>query len=924
MQTTPIRKADLEKLAASDATDLAEVVVSFVEQDDPTPDTPAREGVWSLSTFQQQLQRASYQRSKRRRIEAAREAWQRFLAQTDPPPPPRFEIADMLVGLYERRSEQGRASLLLLAKDAPLVFGIFGGLKRIYKRAEEAYDFELFASLAVRFDLEAQNHRRRSEGVASRGTLVYLRRRAWRYVRSLALALPRLYALLAAQVLARVPESAHFEGLHIASNIVGKQKKVRPKRRGRGRAGKTNPPVATNSMPFEDAWKLGPEPLLYLIEAAEHESAASFAITLVRKHFPDVLRSPNVEWLERLCYRPVEPVHELLVELLASTPELHQAKLRERGLHDGVLALLTSPCEKARTYAIAYARAHAADMPVERLLRLADESRMYERFGNTYEDTVKFATEMLTAKAPRDLGIVHLGQMLEIDGTQEWAKRSILKSFGREDVPESWLVDMIYGGDTQRAFALEFIEKKYPRGAIGPTFFVRVLDDPRQANSYYATREAMNALGKVPLVSIDAAWLLSALTREGLSQGIAEMLQKADALPAGIDVAKLKELVFHPKYREIALQVLGNSKLVSPRDLGLGWLLALAKRADVTLHDFAHRILLQSMKPADFDENGKHEAGVARLFALASGAKEPEPVRAFAQTYLRCHHPILGPAQAEAKALGLKAALDRDVYTAARVWPMLYDDRADVRKFGIAIARAELRAWGYHTRVYELGDSPAKEVRTLAHEALLGAGDATADPSCTLAPEELSASGVLGMAESREQRTREVAMELFRRHYQRLGGADKLGWLMQSADREVQRFAVRILWEKHRPRALPDGYKPPKSSGEVFERAGDFTDLDALRTLLRSVLLTLPPGRSKEARDTTGRRRLPASIVKRNVVEIVRDLGLADAAFAQLVVPILSEMVGSAAKGEQQACLATLAHLDRAHPGVAQFARGGA
>lgn len=922
MQTTPIWKADLEKLAASDATDLAEVIVSFVEQDDPTPDTPPREGVWSFSTFQEQLRQASGQRSKRRRSEAAREAWQRFLAQTDSPPPPRLALADMLVALYERRSEQTRASLLLLAKDAPLVFGIFGGLKRIYKRAEEAYDFELFASLAVRFDMEAQNHRRRTEGVASRGTLVYLRRRAWRYVRSLGLALPRLYALLAAQVLARVPESAPFESLHLASSIVGKQKTARRKRR-RGRAAKTNTPVPTNSTPFEEAWKLGPEPLLYLIEAAEHPSAASFAITLVRKHFSDVLRSPDVGWLERLCYRSVEPVHELLVELLASTPELHQSKLRERGLHDGVLALLTSPCEKARTYAIAYARAHAVDMPVERLLRLADESRMDERFGNTYDATAKFAVEALKAKAPRDLGIVHLGQMLEIDGTQEWSKRSILKSFGREDVPESWLVDMIYGGDTQAAFALEFIEKKYPRGAIGPAFFMRVLDDPRQTDNYRATSEAMSALGKVPLVSIDAAWLLSALTREGLSHGIGEMLQKADALPAGIDVAKLKELVFHPMHREIALVVLGNSKLVSPRDLGLGWLLGLAKRADATLHDFAHRILLQSMKPADFDEGGKHEAGVARLFALASGAKEPEPVRAFAQTYLRCHHPILGPTQTEAKALGLKAALERDVYTAARVWPMLYDDRPDVRKFGLSITRTELRVWGYHTRVYELGDSPAKEVRALAHEALLGAGDATADPACTLAPEELSASGVLGMAESREQRTREVAMELFRRHYTRLGGADKLGWLMQSADREVQRFAVRILWEKHRPRSLPDGYKPPKPSGEVFERVGDFTDIDALRTLLRTVLLTLPPGRSKEARDTTGRKRLPASIVKRNVVEIVRDLGLADAAFAKLVVPILSEMVGSAAKGEQQACLATLAHLDRAHPGVAQFAQGG-
>ena len=168
-------------------------------------------------------------------------------------------------------------------------------------------------------------------------------------------------------------------------------------------------------------------------------------------------------------------------------------------------------------------------------------------------------------------------------------------------------------------------------------------------------------------------------------------------------------------------------------------------------------------------------------------------------------------------------------------------------------------------------------------------------------------------------------MELFRRHYARLGGAERLGWLMQSADREVQKFAVRLLWEKHRPRALPAGYKPPKPSGIPFEQAGDFKDTEALRTLLRRTLLALPPGRAKEAADGGApRRRLPASEVKRNVVDIVRDLGLADAAFAELVAPILMEMVGSAAKGEHEGCLAALAHLRRAHPNAVRFVEGGA
>ena len=57
--------------------------------------------------------------------------------------------------------------------------------------------------VAVRFYMEAQNHRRRTEGVASRGTLIYLRRRAWRYVRALGIALPRLYAIAYARSLLR-------------------------------------------------------------------------------------------------------------------------------------------------------------------------------------------------------------------------------------------------------------------------------------------------------------------------------------------------------------------------------------------------------------------------------------------------------------------------------------------------------------------------------------------------------------------------------------------------------------------------------------------------------------------------------------------------------------------------------------------------
>ncbi len=66
--------------------------------------------------------------------------------------------------------------------------------------------------------------------------------------------------------------------------------------------------------------------------------------------------------------------------------------------------------------------------------------------------------------------------------------------------------------------------------------------------------------------------------------------------------------------------------------------------------------------------------------------------------------------------------------------------------------------------------------------------------------------------------------------------------------------------------------------------------------------------------DKHPRRHVPASEAKRNAVEVVRDLGADDPAFAQVVAPVLGEFVGSMARGEWQSCLSALVHLRRAHP----------
>ncbi len=901
-----IQISDLRQLAESDAPDLADAVIAFLGQPDPTFEGTFPEGALDVRRLRQLLWEAYRNRNDdERRVQIA-QAWQRFLAQQKPPPPPRFFLADLLVDLYQHGREQGRAALVEIARAAPLQWGVWGGLKRIYKLAEERHDAELFGVLAYRFDHVVVTGQR---GEVSAGTIYYLRTRAWRWLRQLGRAVPELYPQFAVQTLKHYPPEMSFPGSWVANHIF----RHNGKQYGKGRFWGALPDDLIKDRAYDEAWKRSADPLMLLLESCAADAPAKFAIQGLRKDFPKVLRSVTPAWLERIAARPLGSVHEFVVETLEASPEFHQGKLRGLGLHETVLSLLTSPSGRARQYAIAYAMAHAQDLAAERLAELLEVS---------FNDTVTYATQALQLRPAGALGVPLLGRLLANPKIAGWAGKALDEGFDRTAIPRPFLVDMIYGEGGQRAWAVSHLERKYQPGEIGADFWKSVLDDPRQRevkgnerNAAAATKTAFEKLASFAPAAIGADWLIDSATRPGFTAWVSAWLRKADSLP-GLDVEKVKGLVFDAAFRQLGLDLLGNPKLVKFRDLGLGWLLALARRADPTLSQWASRYLLQHVSPADFGDTGADTAaGITKLFQLALGAKEPEPVRLFAQTYLRCHHPVIGPDQAEAKSYQLTPQMPREAYTAERIWPALRDARLDVRRFAIAITRAELRRWNYQTRVYELADSDQREVRVVAYDALLRAGDPQADAACTLTPEELDAARVFAMTESRIRSTRETAMELIARHYTRLGGPEKLAWLMASTDRSVRLMAVRLLWDKHRPRDLPAGWQPKGKSSVPVEDAGRFADVAALRDFLRTVLMGLPPGRQMDASDGP-RKHVAASVAKQHAIEVCRDLGEEDEAFARLVAPVFGEWAGSLAIGEWQACLTAIVHLQHAHPTI--------
>src|SRR5262249_44038239 len=161
-------------------------------------------------------------------------------------------------------------------------------------------------------------------------------------------------------------------------------------------------------------------------------------------------------------------------------------------------------------------------------------------------------------------------------------------------------------------------------------------------------------------------------------------------------------------------------------------------------------------------------------------------------------------------------------------------------------------------------------------------------------PSEIDAARVFAMTESRIKSSRELAMELITRYYDTLGGPERLGWLMASPDRTVRQMAVRMLWQRHRPRALPKGGKPKGEAPAPLDDAKRFADVEQLRVFLRGLMFSLPPGRAAEASDNNdGIKKLPAGASKRRAVESARDLAVEDEAFARVLAPVLQEHTGS-------------------------------
>ncbi len=339
-------------------------------------------------------------------------------------------MGQLLLDLYAADDEPARALLLDLIPQLPpnaIGWGVWRGIKGLYKQAEQRHDLAMLGVLCYRLDVQPATN----GGEISRGVWLYMRRRAWRYLRQLGQDLPELFPPFAAQALRHYPPGTDFRHCWIANQIWRHQDLIGST--DQGSLSRGDLPDQLDRRAFDAAWKISPTPLLRLLEDARNPQVCEFAIRGLEQDFKDALRHIEPAWLARLGAKPLEIVHDFILRLLRDNPEFHQSKLKQLGLHDMVLGLLYSSNSPARRYAIDYARAYATDLPVAELVKLVQEGM---------QDAQTFAVALLEQRSPAELGLPTILTLLNTPASATLAKAKLRQGFKPPDITAEQFVEV--------------------------------------------------------------------------------------------------------------------------------------------------------------------------------------------------------------------------------------------------------------------------------------------------------------------------------------------------------------------------------------------------------------------------------------------------------------------------------------------------
>ena len=947
---------------------LPELVVALANAPDP-PTKQVRSGELTYQSFLSELRGWSFRYKTDEEKQTFRiSSWKILESPEAPHPlPDRLWLHTIVSDLWAVNGPYERDCLIKIIMTCPLKWGPWRALKRIFKEAEARDDMEIYGALAARFDMETSGYFYSPE--LTRGTLLYLVRRAWRQLRRRGESFAATYPDAAVEVLRHYRDSTTWNRTWVANHIFF-HNMTRYNRPVYGQAGFmlwSMPDDLLKDRAFAEAWQRSPRPLFSLLERAQSERARKFAVDALKADFRTALRDIESSWIVRLTGVPSASAHEFVVWLLKNVPKFEAASFRQMGLHEPVLLLLDSPSNEARAYAASYARTHARDLSLEELVRLVN---------NDHAEVRKLAFDLLRELDPREgVGLDWWGKMLGTQYGHDVAVEVLRKHFGASELTPAWFRERLLS-DTHKVveFAKAQLLVTHQPKNLGSVYFTSLFDEERLGSNTanFALHQLISHF-EVAKIELDF-WrrsLLHPMSQSTIQRWIGEDKLKANTLgvefwrslsyhPAweedawiaalkGGERAWARGLTFNSNLAHYARQILGDTRQFSPEQVGFDWLMSLVVRLEQEYNQFAEGYLLTSFMPADFaPKQGQGDATLAGCEALWQMATqegdEDESQRTFAIKYLRQHHPGLGP-ELTGKPLAPAAQIPTEFFAWSRVKPLLLEPRQKLRKLALELGQWELARWAPPLdEIVELCELRLSEVTRFFERALL-AEDIKEHERFRLGRDKLTVSGVYRFCESLDKTTRRIGMALIAR-YDDLAVPAELFRLTESPDRQLRAFVIRRLWHLFRDRGVTPHWKPtpvelqhtpgkkkparePETGPGPAQRPEGAPAPEAeLVAFLRRELFGIPPAKlSKDEASAPGEetaakggepraavRPVAARKAKLSLIEVLRDLATEDAQFAQLVAPLLAEFMGSRGKSERDACLVALTRMRQAHP----------
>ncbi len=941
---------------------LPDLIIRMSEQGDPRPEKPFKgHGAWDYSSFvQRSLRDIPWDEDDEKRMRARTEAWRVMEApDAEHPLPDRFRLYVVLLELWKENGLYERDCIFRVIDRVRFRWGVWRAVKRIFKEAETRDDTEMLGALNARLDGG------RYGGIDGREvrswTVMYLRRRAWRYLRQRAAALPAAYVDTAVDFL-------RFYSDEFSPNPQWTQQHILCHESGDyTHASFWMRPSAKNFLeyrPYGELWERSPRPLFTLLERARSENIRECAVAALKTDFPVALRESRPDWVARLITIRSQKIDEFVVWLLSNVPRFAQDKFKELELHEPVLRLLDSGSKEARKYAAEYARVYARDLELERLLVLINHDEKEVR---------ALARDLLESRDPRtDVGLEAWGSLLGSSHADEYAREMILKNFNAAELTPTWFRERLLEPDSF-SFASEKLLEIHSRESLSAGYFSEMLDDGRLSKGVakFAWKQILH------YAPLDQDVLRRFYLLKWTHRDFAAAADEGKIEPRDLGADFLKAVAYRPLWdanefignlidgerrlrphgetvpefgERRALEWLGDFRRFNSDELGADWLLELARRTEAAYHEWAADYMVRGMAPEAFAREGK--SGPEFLWDLLNGpGKDDEPGRLFAARYLRERDLDMAPGGGPA---GHEGRVESSFVDYEKGRTLILNERANLRALGLDYARRRMAAWQPDVdQVLELCESNFMAVRDFTAKALL-ADDEPKNRAFRIDAEAWSADDVYRFCESLRDFTRNLGMQIISRA-PKFAKPDELFRLTESPDRRIRFFVIQTIWDLYRGRGITLSWTPPpdlqtdegktdskkkeenqeaaeQKSDVAAETGADMPDMSAggrsiaerrgegeiagrenLRNFLRRVLFEIPPARYSGG---SGKRVrvLPARKAKLYMIEVLRELSVEHVEFARLTVPLLTEFMHSRGKSEHAACLVALTRIHETHP----------